>query len=51
VAVSPHDATHINAELAHHLGGRNYDLDAAGVDSKLSTGFARWGYIPEIPFY
>jgi hypothetical protein len=23
MAVSPHDATHINAELAHHVGGRN----------------------------
>ena len=23
VAVSRHDATHINAELAHHVGGRN----------------------------
>jgi hypothetical protein len=22
--VSPHDATHINAELAHHVGGRNF---------------------------
>jgi hypothetical protein len=24
MAVSPHDATHINAELAHHVGGRNW---------------------------
>jgi len=26
-------------------------LRLAGVDSKLSTGFARWGDIPEIAFY
>jgi hypothetical protein len=28
MAVSPHDATHINAELAHHVGGRNCRLES-----------------------
>jgi hypothetical protein len=30
MAVSPHDATHINAELAHHVGGRNSSGKSSG---------------------
>jgi hypothetical protein len=40
MAVSRHDATHINAELAHHVAGRNCCHFAAPIVDVVTAALA-----------